>query len=107
MFCSGGSGFFEKALLRQWYSVRGRTNKPAQLTILIRHPENFNLSNSGLCSFDNFYFIYGDIRNPNSLSANSQFDGIIHVARDSNKEAALSRLERYDEIVEDTRHILI
>jgi UDP-glucuronate decarboxylase len=105
-FVTGGTGFFGKALLRYWNSNQGGPEKPDQLTLLSRYPEKFKLLNSDLCSLEDTRIISGDVCKPNSLPSNSSFDVVIHAATDSTNGAALSPLERYDQIVEGTRHVL-
>jgi UDP-glucuronate decarboxylase len=106
LFVTGGTGFFGKALLRNWDSPSYKSENPQQLTLLSRFPEKFKSMYADTLNLDGIHFHLGDVLKPESLPSNANFDVIIHAATDSTNGAALSPLVIYDQIVEGTRHIL-
>ena len=105
-FITGGTGFFGKALLRHWGSDIGLKDKPKQLTILSRTPDNFKSSNNDLAALEGISFCRGDITSPDTLPMRTKFGLVMHAATESTIGGTLRPLVRYEQIVEGTRHLL-
>lgn len=98
VFVTGGTGFFGKALLRQWpHDVR--------LTLLSRNPDHFRAMYGDLLAGWDVRLVGGDIMKPETLPA-GDYTHILHAATDSTFGPKLSPLQRYVQIVEGTRHLL-
>lgn len=98
---TGGTGFFGKAILRQWMNHRG--SKP-QISILSRNPQAFIDANPELSSHVNW--LKGDILTPSSLPWQSKFTHILHAAADSTLGPRLTPLEKFHQIVTGTLNVL-
>ncbi len=105
-FVTGGTGFFGKALLRHWSSNLGAHDKPNQLTLLSRSPDNFKSSNPDLSALEDVLFYAGDITSPETLPVGAKFDAVMHAATDSTNGPAISPLARFEQIVDGTHHLL-
>ena len=103
---TGGTGFFGKALLRHWLAQATLGRVPDEVTILTRAPDEF------LERFPEFRrhawlrFHKGDILLRDTLPAEGSFTQILHAAAESTFGPRLSPIERYDQIVSGTRHLL-
>ena len=103
---TGGTGFFGKALLRHWSEQAAQGKGPDEVTILSRAPDEF------LERFPEFHqqtwlrFHRGDILLPDTLPTEGKFTHVLHAAADSTFGRRLSPVERYDQIVNGTRHLL-
>jgi dTDP-glucose 4,6-dehydratase len=106
LLLTGGTGFFGKALLRQWATQAAQGTVTAEVTVLSRAPGAF------LERFPEFRqqawlrFHEGDVLLPDTLPAGGMFTHILHAATDSTYGPRLSPLQRYDQIVDGTRHLL-
>jgi UDP-glucuronate decarboxylase len=106
LLLTGGTGFFGKALLRHWAAQAAQGQVTAEVTVLSRSPGAF------LERFPEFReqtwlrFHEGDILLPDTLPAGGTFTHILHAAADSTFGARLAPVERYDQIVDGTRHLL-
>jgi len=99
----GGTGFFGKAFLNFIKSNRGSINS---LTIVGRSAETFLQKNKEFKDLDNVNYIYGDILKDISHLSKLSCSHIIHAAADSTYVTQLSKMQRYDQIVEGTRNVL-
>jgi UDP-glucuronate decarboxylase len=106
LLLTGGTGFFGKALLRHWAAQAARGEVCGEVTVLSRAPGDF------LERFPEFRqqtwlsFHEGDILVPDTLPTRGAFTHILHAAADSTFGARLAPVERYDQIVDGTRHLL-
>ena len=103
---TGGTGFFGRALLRAWLAQFNAGAPTPQVTVLTRSPETFNLQYSEFSHQPWLQLHCGDISQPNSLPHGSAFTHILHAAADSTLGPQLTPLQRYDQIVNGTRHLL-
>ena len=76
------------------------------ITVLSRDPEHFLSRNPEFRGHSWLSFRQGDILVPCSLPSNVGFTHVLHAAADSTQGPTLSPLERYDQIVNGTRHLL-
>ena len=103
---TGGTGFFGRALLRAWLAQFNAGTPTPQVTVLTRSPETFNLQYPEFSHQPWLQLHCGDISQPNSLPHGSAFTHILHAAADSTLGPQLTPLQRYDQIVNGTRHLL-
>ena len=103
---TGGTGFFGRALLRAWLAQFNAGAPTPQVTVLTRSPETFNLQYPEFSHQPWLQLHCGDISQPNSLPHGSAFTHILHAAADSTLGPQLTPLQRYDQIVNGTRHLL-
>jgi len=101
---TGGTGFFGRALLR--YLFASGINPATHICILSRQPDRFRTAHSDLASVDQISFVQGDIQVRDSLPWNQSFTHVLHAATDSTLGPSLSPLQRFNQIVDGTRHIL-
>jgi UDP-glucuronate decarboxylase len=107
LFVTGGTGFFGKALLRHWgYGQEPRMPRDAKVTLLTRDPERFQKSYGYLLTGLNIRLHKGDIMKPETLPQGDTISHILHAATDSTLGPQLIPLQRFDQIVDGTRHIL-
>lgn len=103
---TGGTGFFGKALL---YHSAGQEQKGQEVpgvTLLTRNPNRFEAKYPELVAHQWLQLVQGDVCNPDSLPRGQAFTHVLHAATDSTNGPQLSPLERYDQIVNGTRHVL-
>ena len=103
---TGGTGFFGRALLRAWLAQFNAGAPTPQVTVLTRSPETFNLQYPEFSHQPWLQLHCGDISQPNSLPRGLAFTHILHAAADSTLGPQLTPLQRYDQIVNGTRHLL-
>jgi dTDP-glucose 4,6-dehydratase len=101
---TGGTGFFGRALLRHWAAQR-EGERPL-VTILTRSPSRFLQAVPEFASCRWLQLHTGDILRPESLPAGGRFSHLLHAAADSTIGAQLAPLQRFDQIVRGTRHLL-
>jgi len=106
LLLTGGTGFFGRALLRQWMTSNDRLRPAESVTVLSRDPHSFLKRFPEFAGLPWLQWHLGDIVDPNSLPHKTQFTHILHAATDSTLGAQLSPLQRYDQIVDGTRHLL-
>lgn len=101
-FITGGTGFFGKALLNQFYQASQKHNALFDITLLSRNPSKFLQENPHLESL-NLKFLEGDIQ---SFEADLiPFDYLIHMASSSNAQAYQMAPElMFENIVGGTSH---
>jgi dTDP-glucose 4,6-dehydratase len=103
LLLTGGTGFFGKALLRNYLLSRSTWH---EISVLSRDPERFLVGNPEFAELDCISFIRGDIQVPDSLPWGHHFSHVLHAATDSTLGSTLSPLQRYDQIVDGTRNLL-
>lgn len=103
---TGGTGFFGRALLRHWYQQAEQGIPMAPVTVLTRAPDAFRAKHPDLAQQPWLTLAAGDILDPRSLPRGSTFSHIVHAAADSTVGPQLSPLQRFDQIVTGTRHLL-
>lgn len=102
LLLTGGTGFFGKALLRHW-----QQQPPGwDICLLSRDPERFRAAEPALCRLPGLRLLRGDITDPASLPQGKRFTHVLHAAADSTLGPQLTPLQRYDQIVTGTRHLL-
>ncbi|MCP9860385.1 MULTISPECIES: NAD(P)-dependent oxidoreductase [unclassified Cyanobium] len=107
LLITGGTGFFGRALIKYLEAERLSTGALPfeQITVLSRSPEKFSLSYSALANLAWIRWHAGDVLNPDSLPQQN-FSHILHAAADSTDAAALTPLQRYQQIALGTQNIL-
>jgi len=101
---TGGTGFFGRALLRHLFKIG--IDSDTRLCILSRQPDRFRADYPNLSCCNQLTFIQGDIQDRHSLPWDQSFTHILHAATDSTFGPNLSPLQRFNQIVDGTRHIL-
>ncbi len=109
IFVTGGTGFFGKALLRHWSSGVVPELAGARITLLSRDPARFRANCGDLLAALpgglDVRLVSGDIQRPESLPT-GDYTHLLHAATDSTATATLTPLQRFDQIVSGTRHVL-
>lgn len=103
---TGGTGFFGRALLRHWLGEHKAGRAIPQVSILSRSPEQFQAQYSVLTTLPGLRLLRGDVGDPASLPYDGQFTHVLHAAAESTLGPQLTPLQRYDQIVGGTRHLL-
>ena len=103
LLLTGGTGFFGKALLRNYL-----LSQPTQqeIFVLSRNPERFLGEYPEFAALAGITFLKGDIQVRESLPWGHDFSHVLHAATDSTLGSSLAPLHRYDQIVDGTRNIL-
>lgn len=101
LLLTGGTGFFGLALLRHWQRLGASAPR---LTVLSRDPARFAACYPELAAVATW--VKGDVQVPQSLPRGQRFSHVLHAAADSTLGPQLSPLQRYDQIVSGTRHLL-
>ena len=104
VFVTGGTGFFGRALLRHWASTPETGSW--RFTLLSRDPERFRQTHGDLLSGLDVRLWRGDVLDPASLPGDASFTHVLHAATDAGATDQLSPLQRFDQIVDGTRHVL-
>lgn len=103
LLLTGATGFFGRALLRHWAASGPPT---ARVTALSRDPEAFARSHPALAGLPWLHWHAGDIGNPDSLPQQTRFSHLLHAAADSTFGPRLTPLQRFEQIVQGTQHLL-
>lgn len=103
---TGGTGFFGRALLRHWLARAQSGEQVPKVTVLSRSPHSFLAQYPEFEGLAWLKLYQGDVLNPASLPAYEGFTHLLHGAADSTAGPRLSPLQRYDQIVDGTRHLL-
>jgi dTDP-glucose 4,6-dehydratase len=106
LLLTGGTGFFGKALLRHWMAKGGRARPTEKVTALSRDPQAFAMRFPEFANLPWLQWHQGDIVNPDSLPQHTRFTHVLHAAADSTLGPQLSPLQRFDQILQGTRHLL-
>lgn len=107
LLITGGTGFFGRALIKYFEAERLSTGVLPfeQITVLSRSPEKFSLNYPALANLAWIRWHAGDVLNPDSLPR-QRFSHILHAAADSTDAAALTPLQRFQQIALGTQNIL-
>jgi UDP-glucuronate decarboxylase len=103
---TGGTGFFGRALLRNWLNKSNRGEKIAPVCVLSRSPESFLQKFPEFADKNWLRFHKGDVLKPVSLPKYEAFSHVLHAATDSTYGPQLKPLDRYMQIVDGTRNML-
>ena len=107
LLLTGGTGFFGKALLRHWaaqYLPKWPRRLPKSRS-LSRAPGKFLERFPGVSpAGPGCVSTRATSPQPDTLPARGTFTDILHAAADSTYGARLAPVERYDQIVDGTRH---
>lgn len=103
---TGGTGFFGKALLRHWADMARQGHTMANVTLLSRAPDWFAGQYPALVAHPWLRLVQGDICDPDSLPHGQAFTHVLHAATDSTIGPQLTPQQRFDQIVDGTRHLL-
>jgi UDP-glucuronate decarboxylase len=103
---TGGTGFFGKALLRRWLATAEAGGSTPQVVVLSRDPEGFLGANPEFGGHPWLSFSRGDILEPGTLPLISGISHFIHGAADSTLGPQLTDIQRFNQIVDGTRHVL-
>jgi len=97
---TGATGFFGLALLRHWQALGAAAPR---CTLLSRQPDVFLKRHP---EFAHLRWHAGDVTRPETLPHGERFTHVLHAAADSTLGPQLTPLQRYDQIVDGTRHLL-
>jgi dTDP-glucose 4,6-dehydratase len=106
LFLTGGTGFFGRALLRNWISQAQSGYKIPRVCVLSRNPEKFLYQYPEFIDLNWLKFYRGDILIPETLPKKQFFTHVLHAATESTVGLQLSPLDRYIQIMDGTRNIL-
>lgn len=104
LLLTGGTGFFGRALLRNYLS--NRKGFPFKIVVLSRNPERFQASYPEFSECPWLSYRKGDIQNRESLPWGESFTYVLHAATDSTIGPSLAPLRRFQQIVDGTTNIL-
>lgn len=101
---TGGTGFFGRALLRHFVTsgMAAETN----VCVLSRDPHRFQAAHPDLAACEGISFVEGDIEERTSLPWHQAFTHVLHAATDSTVGPRLKPLQRFNQIVAGTNHLL-
>ena len=102
---TGGTGFFGRALLRNWLNQNQNGQKIARVCVLSRDPQIFLKKYPEFSGHSWLHFNQGDILSSSSLPKD-EYTHLLHAAADSTFGPKLTPLERYIQIVDGTRNML-
>lgn len=114
LLVTGGTGFFGRALLRHFHAEAQRTplDQPqdfSEIIVISRNPESFATRYPTLAHAPWLRWVRADVCELPSLDAllpGETVHAVLHAATDSTDAAALSPVEKLDQIVEGTRNVL-
>jgi UDP-glucuronate decarboxylase len=102
---TGGTGFFGRALLRNWAAAAEAGSHVPRVTVLSRSPEAFGESHPEFIALPWLEFHAGDMCAAETLPRHESFSCILHAATDSTLGPRLTPLARYAQIVDGTRNL--
>ena len=106
LLITGGTGFFGRALLRNWIHDEANGLIIPEVTVLTRSPDAF-LKNYPEFTNKSWLTLHeGNILDYKTLPFNKFFTHILHAATESTIGPTMPALQRYDEIINGTRNIL-
>jgi UDP-glucuronate decarboxylase len=103
---TGGTGFFGKALLRHLLAANHAGQAIPQITLLSRDPLDFQARHPDLSRLPGLRCVAADILEADSLPQGLRYSHVLHAAADSTQGPRLSPRQRFNQIVDGTRHIL-
>lgn len=104
VFVTGGTGFFDKALLRHWAGAPEVAG--GRFTLLSRDPDRFRQAHGDLLQGLDVQLHRADVMDPESLPAEASFTHMLHAATDASATESLTAMARFDQIVQGTRNLL-
>jgi dTDP-glucose 4,6-dehydratase len=114
LLITGGTGFFGRALLRHFHaSAKSSISRPSndfdEIIVLSRNPEAFANHYPDLANASWLRWVRADVCQADTLDAvliGEKISAVLHAATDSTDAAALSSVDKLDQIVQGTRNIL-
>lgn len=114
LLITGGTGFFGRALLRQFHAEAQRSPHDcpqdySQIIVVSRNPEAFAIRYPELAKANWLRWARADILQRSTLDAllvGEAVSAVLHAATDSTDASALSNVQKLDQIVEGTRNVL-
>ena len=106
IFVTGGTGFFGRALLRQWMVMKEMGSFNEDVGILTRSPEVFLDSYPEFSKLYWLKFFKGDVLEYLTLPKNIEIDKIIHAATESTNGVMLTPFQTYNDITIGTNNLL-
>ena len=106
IFLTGGTGFFGKSLLRRWHATMAAGSAEVEVIVLSRDPGRFRRECPMLGEAPWLRFVCGDMLDPATLPKLEGVTHVLHAATDSTLGPTLSPLQRFDQILQGTRHVL-
>lgn len=114
LLITGGTGFFGRALLRHFHAEVQRLHSTSphgfnEIIIISRNPEAFVQRYPDLAHAPWLRWVRADVGQCTTLEAllvGESVSAVLHAATDSTDAAALSPIEKLDQIVEGTRNVL-
>ena len=106
LLLTGGTGFFGRALLRNWVADELLGFDVPEVTVITRSPRSFMERYPNFNGHDWLNFHEGNILSPESLPKGHVFTHVLHAATESAIGPSLPALQRYDDIVTGTRNML-
>ena len=106
IFFTGGTGFFGRAVLRNWERKFAHGVAVPSVTVLTRNPKRFTLQFPEFKNCPWLSFWCGDVLEPNSYPPSANFSHILHAAAESTIGPSLSPLTKYHLIVDGTKYLL-
>lgn len=103
---TGGTGFFGKALLRHWHEQQCTGWRGPRITVLSRSPTEFLSLHPEFANLQGLQWVAADILVPDSLPRHERFSHVLHAASDSTRGPQLTPRQRFEQIVDGTRHLL-
>lgn len=103
---TGGTGFFGRALLRHLLQRANQGEALPQVTVLSRSVAAFARACPEFQGLAWLHWHQGDVGEAASLPHGQAFSHVLHAATDSTLGPALAPLQRFDQIVNGTRHLL-
>lgn len=101
---TGGTGFFGRALLR--YFLASDMPADTSICVLSRDPLRFQSAYPDLADSERIIFVRADIEDRQSLPWDQAFTHVLHAATDSTDGLRLTPLQRFNQIVAGTNHLL-
>lgn len=102
LLLTGGTGFFGTALLRHW--AEQGADMP-RVTVLSRNPTAFAASQPELAALPRLRWVQGDIMDT-LTQAEDDYSHVLHAAAESTHGPRLTPLQRFDQVMLGTRHVL-
>ena len=114
LLITGGTGFFGRALLRHFFAEArrmpsGRPQEFSEIIVISRNPEKFAARYQTLANAPWLRWVRADVCDRPALDAllpGETLHAVLHAATDSTDAAAMSPVEKLDQIANGTRNVL-
>jgi dTDP-glucose 4,6-dehydratase len=106
IFVTGGTGFFGRALIRNWINETNKGAYIGEVTIMSRNPIKFIQNYPEFNGYKWLKMYCGDVNNMESFPKNEKFTHILHAATESTNGPKYLPLERYLQITDGTKNVL-